>query len=59
MKLVLEVQEDPETGDFYLQFPDELIDQLGWTVGDELNWIDNKDGSWTLTKSSATRAPAA
>ena len=50
MKLVLEVQADPETGELYLQFPDELIDQLGWALGDELTWIDNKDGSWTLHK---------
>lgn len=57
MTSVLEVQADPETGDLYLQFPDELIEQLGWSAGDELNWIDNKDGSWTLTKSSAAQAP--
>ena len=57
MKLVLEVQEDPETGELYLQFPDELIDQLGWRLGDELTWTDNKDGSWTLTKSSVAQAP--
>ena len=41
MKLILEVQEDPATGDFYLQFPDELIEQLSWKIGDELEWIDN------------------
>ena len=57
MKLVLEVQEDPETGELYLQFPDELIEQLGWALGDELTWTDNKDGSWTLTKSSAAQVP--
>jgi len=57
MRLVLEVQEDPETGELYLQFPDELIDQLGWRLGDELTWTDNKDGSWTLTKSSVAQAP--
>ena len=58
MKSVLEVQEDPETGELYLQFPDELIEQLGWALGDELTWTDNKDGSWTLIKSPAHRAPA-
>ena len=58
MKSVLEVQEDPETGELYLQFPDELIEQLGWALGDELTWTDNKDGSWTLTKSPAHQAPA-
>jgi hypothetical protein len=50
MKLTLEVQKDPKTGELYLQFPDELVDQLGWAVGDELSWTNNKDGTWTLTK---------
>ena len=58
MKLTLEVQKDPETGELYLQFPDELVDQLGWNVGDELSWTNNKDGTWTLTKSSVAQAPA-
>ena len=52
MKLIVEVQEDPETGDFYLQFTDEMLAELGWHLGDELSWHDNKDGSWTLSKTT-------
>ncbi len=52
MKLTLEVQQDPETGEHYLQFPDELIQQVGWQIGDELAWIDNGNGTWTIKKTS-------
>jgi hypothetical protein len=46
----VEVQEDPETGDKILEFPDDLMESAGWKEGDTLEWIDNKDGSWTLRK---------
>ena len=48
MNTTLTVQYDEETGDHYLQFDDDMLAQLGWHEGDELVWIDNKDGSWTL-----------
>jgi hypothetical protein len=41
---------DPETGDLVLPFSDELIEQLGWNVGDTLDWKDNGDGTFTLTR---------
>jgi hypothetical protein len=50
MRLILEVQEDTETGDHYLQFSDEMLAELGWQIGDPLEWIDNQDGSWTIRK---------
>ena len=40
----------PVDEDGILTFPDELMDKLGWKEGDELEWIDNKDGSFTLRK---------
>jgi hypothetical protein len=46
----VEVQEDPETGDKILEFPDDLMETAGWKEGDVLEWIDNKNGSWTLRK---------
>jgi hypothetical protein len=27
-----------------------MLEASGFKLGDELDWIDNKDGSWTLTK---------
>jgi hypothetical protein len=39
-----------EDGDFYIEFTDEMLEGSGFKIGDELDWIDNKDGSFTLTK---------
>jgi hypothetical protein len=47
---ILEVKEDSNTGDSILEFPPEVLEQTGWQEGDTINWIDNGDGSWTLTK---------
>lgn len=46
----LTIEEDPETGDLVLPFTPEILDELGWREGDTLEWIDNKDGSWSLVK---------
>jgi hypothetical protein len=42
------VEQDPETGDLVLPFPQDFLDDVGWKQGDMLEWIDNKDGSWSL-----------
>jgi hypothetical protein len=43
-------EEDPVTGDLILTFPEDFIAETGWQTGDTINWQDNKDGSFTLTK---------
>ena len=40
--------------DGVLTFPDKLIEELGWKEGDVLQWIDNKDGSFSLKKHDET-----
>jgi bifunctional DNA-binding transcriptional regulator/antitoxin component of YhaV-PrlF toxin-antitoxin module len=37
-------------GSLYIIIPEELIGELGWKVGENITWIDNKDGSYTLRK---------
>ena len=44
------LEEDPETGDLVLPFTDEILQEAGWKEGDTIEWIDNKDGSWSLVK---------
>ena len=44
------VEEDPETGDLILPLPSEMLQMQGWKEGDDLEWIDNEDGSWSLQK---------
>ena len=31
-----------------LTFTEELLQETGWKEGDELEWIDNNDGSFSL-----------
>ena len=46
--------EDPDNpGELLLDLGDDLCEAMGWSVGDTLEWIDNKDGTWTLTKTSS------
>jgi hypothetical protein len=42
--------EEDGNGDCILPLPQELLDLQGWVDGDTLEWIDNKDGSWSIQK---------
>jgi hypothetical protein len=53
-KWVLEVQEDPETGDCILEFPPELLETAGWKEGDTLVWEEMGNGAWSLSKKDVT-----
>lgn len=45
------IVEDPDQpGALLLYLGQALCDSLGWQVGDTVEWLDNKDGSWTLEK---------
>lgn len=44
------LEEDPDTGDLLLPFTDEILQAVGWKEGDVVEWIDNKDGTWSLKK---------
>lgn len=43
-------QEDPETGDMLLPIPPQLLEDLGWKEGDELDFDIRKDGTIILKK---------
>lgn len=49
-KWILNIEEDPDTGDAILTFPQDLLNESGWKEGDTLEWIDLGDGSWQLVK---------
>jgi hypothetical protein len=44
------VQDPDHPGEMLLLLGDEICEHLGWQPGDELEWIDNQDGTWTLRK---------
>ena len=52
-KFTVTLEEDPESGDLIMPFPDGLCEQLGWDIDDVLDWKDNGDGSFMLTKKEA------
>lgn len=41
---------DDESGDLVLPLTDEIMESAGWQVGDTLEWIDNKNGTWSIKK---------
>jgi hypothetical protein len=47
---IVTLEEDPATGELILPFTDEMLEGLGWKEGDTVEWIDNKNGSWSLAK---------
>ena len=52
---VIEDPNDPE--ELLLDLGTELCAELGWSVGDTVQWIDNKDGTWQLTKTTGQTMP--
>ena len=46
----LNIVEDPQTGDLLLELTEELCNEMGWDVGDDIEWTNNHDGSWSLRK---------
>lgn len=48
---IVQVIEDPDNPEeLLLDLGTELCAELGWKVGDTVQWIDNKDGTWQLLK---------
>ena len=48
---IVELEEDPETGDIVMPLPAEALEANGWRIGDELTWgIDERTQQVTLTK---------
>lgn len=48
------LEEDPETKDLILPLSDEMLESVGWKTGDTVEWIDNKNGTWSLRKKNET-----
>ena len=44
------VQLDEETGEHMIEFPQNIMEEVGWKIGDNITWTDNHDGSFTLSK---------
>jgi hypothetical protein len=52
VKWVLPIERKIEDGidDYYIQFPDDLLEAANLKPGDEVEWVDRNDGSYLLRK---------
>ena len=48
-KWTFRVQEDDKTKELYISFPDSVLNQVGWDVGDTLIW-EEIDHGWQVSK---------
>ena len=50
---IIDVQEDPETGELFMELPPDLLKSQGWVEGTELTWaVDDATGDVSLKKSN-------
>lgn len=47
--MVIALEQD-EYGGLYLPLTPELLDELGWCVGDTLVWTETEPGVWQIAK---------
>jgi len=48
---IVELEEDPETGDLVMPLPPAMLEAMGWKIGDDLTWnIDEVTREVSLTK---------
>lgn len=50
IKWRLPVEADGPSGEYFITFPDDLLEAANLKEGDEVHWVDNGDGSYTLQK---------
>jgi bifunctional DNA-binding transcriptional regulator/antitoxin component of YhaV-PrlF toxin-antitoxin module len=41
---------EEDGSDLILPFPQEMLDEVGWNPGDNLEWHDRGDGTWEIRK---------
>jgi len=50
VKWQLPVEVDGASGEYFVQFPDDLLEAANLKEGDQVEWIDQKNGSYLLKK---------
>ena len=45
-----QIQWDDEYEEYVIPLPDEILQETGWGYKDQLEWTDNKDGTFTLRR---------
>lgn len=50
MKMTTVILEEDENGDLILPIPVDILNQMGWDVGDELIFKELNDVAWSMKK---------
>jgi len=50
MTYTLKVEQNEITGEYYFILPEDFLKKMKWKEGDNIEWINNKDGTFTLKK---------
>ena len=56
-KWVLTIEQNPEDFDYYVLLPDGLLEAAKLKEGDEIKWVDNGNGSYTIVKVTKPLGP--
>ena len=46
----IEVQQNGETKELFIEFPPDALNQVGWDIGDTLIWEELDHLSWSVKK---------
>ena len=52
-RFIVQIQFDVREGKYYIPLPDDMLSViagLDWTTNDDLEWIDDKDGTFSIKK---------
>ena len=50
MTYTLKVEQNELTGEYYFILPEFLLKEMNWKTGDNIEWVNNKNGTFTLKK---------
>jgi plastocyanin len=50
MKKYETIVEKDENNELVIPFDEDLMSEIGWEVGDTIEWTENDNGSFTLTR---------
>ena len=50
MKKYETIVEKDENNELVIPFDEDLMSEIGWEIGDIIQWTENENGSFTLTR---------
>jgi antitoxin component of MazEF toxin-antitoxin module len=55
MDISIEIKEDDETKELYIEIPEEIINKLQWSEGTVLNWEVSEDDAITISAANSRK----